>query len=41
MKNQKPQCWDEIKIHFGNKELKGEDCCIIGDRLLSDVLMGH
>ena len=44
-KFKKPEVWDDIVTHFRNEqsqsEIKGREICLVGDRVLSDILMGN
>ena len=38
-RKQKPGCWDDIERHFGRGDIKANEFCLIGDRVLTDVAM--
>ena len=37
----KPAVWEDLVLHFGNNELEGSQIVLVGDRILSDVVMGN
>jgi len=40
-KIKKPGCINEVLLHFSKKNIKNEEICMIGDRLLTDILFGN
>ena len=37
----KPDVWNDIKIHFKDENIDPKRIAVIGDRVLSDIIMGN